>query len=280
MKIGIIGLGLIGGSISKAIKENTDHTVMGHDIDPVVVHKALLLNAIDGPLSKEDLSDCDITIVALYPSATVDYIRQNAYSFKKGGIVLDTCGVKACVCQELAPVAEANGFCFMGAHPMAGTVHSGFAHSEKALFDNASMVLTPLKGSSIEEVELVKKLCVAIGFTNTQIATPEEHDEVIAFTSQLAHIVSNAYVKSPTATVHKGFSAGSYKDLTRVAKLNETMWSELFLDNKKPLVSEISGLIQRLEEYKDALEKEDSALLKKLLKAGSDRKVQIDGDVI
>ena len=278
MKIGIIGLGLIGGSIAKSIKENTAHTVMGHDIDPTVVHKALLLNAIDTPLMEEDLSECDVVIVALYPKATIDYVTKNAHLFKKGAIVMDSCGVKSVVCRIIEPLAKERDFCFIGGHPMAGTTHSGFAYSEKALFNNASMVLTPAKGTSIQQVELIKKLCVSIGFTNTQISTPEEHDQVIAFTSQLAHIVSNAYVKSPSALLHKGFSAGSYVDLTRVAKLNENMWSELFLDNKAPLIGEIDGLIERLAAYKKALEADDSTELKSLLKAGSDRKIQIDGD--
>lgn len=280
MKIGIIGLGLIGGSISKAIKENTNHVVIGYDIDPTVVHRALLLNAIDMPLSDEDLSQCDVVIVALYPEAAINYVEKHAALFQKGAIVMDACGVKTPVCQRLEPIANENGFCFMGAHPMAGTIHSGFAYSEKALFDKASMVLTPQKGTPIEQVEFIKKLCVSIGFTNTQISTPEEHDKVIAFTSQLAHVVSSAYVKSPTALLHKGFSAGSYKDLTRVAKLNENMWSELFLDNRVALISEIDGLMERLAEYKTALASNNEAGLKALLKAGSDRKTEIDGDSV
>lgn len=280
MKIGIIGLGLIGGSIAKAIKENTEHTVIGYDIDPTVVHRAILLNAIDMPLCDEDLSECDIVIVSVYPQAAIDYVKAHVALFKKGSIVMDSCGVKASICKSLAPVAEENSFTFIGGHPMAGTIHSGFAYSEKALFDNASMVLTPQKGTPIEQVERIKKLCVSIGFTNTQISTPEEHDKVIAFTSQLAHVVSSAYVKSPTALLHKGFSAGSYKDLTRVAKLNENMWCELFSENKEPLISEIEGLIERLSEYKTALETNDMTGLKTLLKAGSDRKTQIDGDCV
>ncbi|MBK5262952.1 MAG: prephenate dehydrogenase [Peptostreptococcaceae bacterium] len=280
MKIGIIGLGLIGGSIAKAIKENTDHYVMGHDIDSTVVHKALLLNAIDIPLAEKDLTECQVIIVALYPKDTIKYITNHSHLFHKDAVVMDTCGVKSSICNALEPIAKKNGFYFMGAHPMAGTTHSGFNYSEKALFDNASMVITPLKGTPIEMVELIKKLCVSIGFTNTQIATPEEHDKVIAFTSQLAHIVSNAYVKSPTAMLHKGFSAGSYVDLTRVAKLNENMWNELFIDNKKFLASEIRGLIERLTLYNAALESSDEPALKTLLKEGSDLKIKIDGDSI
>lgn len=280
MKIGIIGLGLIGGSIAKAIKENTAHYVLGHDIDPTVVHKALLLNAIDVPLAEEDLKDCQVVIVALYPKDTIQYITDHSHLFNEDAVVMDTCGVKSYICNALEPIAKKNGFCFIGAHPMAGTTHSGFNYSEKALFDKASMVLTPLKGTPIEKVELIKKLSVSIGFTNTQIATPAEHDEVIAFTSQLAHVVSNAYVKSPTAMLHEGFSAGSYVDLTRVAKLNENMWSELFIDNKKFLVSEIRGLIESLTLYQKALESTDEPALKALLKEGSDLKIKIDGDSI
>ena len=280
MKIGIIGLGLIGGSIAKAIKENTEHYVLGHDIDPTVVHKALLISAIDVPLSEEDLPDCQVVIVALYPKAAIQYITDHSHLFDKDAVVMDTCGVKSLICNALEPIAKKNGFCFIGAHPMAGTTHSGFNYSEKALFDKASMVITPLKGTPIEKVELIKKLCVSIGFTNTQIATPAEHDEVIAFTSQLAHVVSNAYVKSPTAILHKGFSAGSYVDLTRVAKLNENMWSELFIDNKRFLASEIKGLIENLTLYQKALESSDVPALKALLKEGSEMKIKIDGDSI
>ncbi len=280
MKIGIIGLGLIGGSIAKAIKENTEHDVLGHDIDPTIVHKALLLNAIDLPLAEEDLSECQVIIVALYPRDTINYITAHSHLFQKDAIVMDTCGVKGFICNALEPISKKNGFYFIGAHPMAGTTHSGFNYSEKALFDNASMVITPMKGTPIEKVELIKKLSISIGFTNTQISTPEEHDQVIAFTSQLAHVVSNAYVKSPTALLHKGFSAGSYVDLTRVAKLNENMWSELFIGNKKFLASEINGLIERLTLYKTALESSDEPTLKKLLKEGSDLKIKIDGDSI
>lgn len=280
MKIGIIGLGLIGGSIAKAIKENTNHFVLGYDIDPTVVHKALLLDAIDTTLAAENLVECQVIIIALYPKATIQYITENAHLFNKDSIILDTCGVKSFICDAVEPITNEYGFCFMGAHPMAGTIHSGFKYSEKALFNKASMVITPLRGTSIEKVELIKNLCVSIGFTNTQISTPSEHDEVIAFTSQLAHIVSNAYVKSPTAMLHKGFSAGSYIDLTRVARLNENMWSELFLENKVFLISEIKGLIERLAEYKAALEGENETELKALLKAGSDIKAQIDGDSI
>ncbi|MCQ4636596.1 prephenate dehydrogenase [Anaerovorax odorimutans] len=278
MKIAIIGLGLIGGSMAKAIKENTDHTVYGYDLSDTVQKKAKLINAIDEPLTDELLRDCDLTIVALYPQAAIDYIRDKQELFKKGSIVLDCCGVKQAVCSQAEPIALKQGFVFIGGHPMAGLEHSGFDHAEKALFKNASMILTPTKGN-IQDVEKVKDLFTSIGFTNLQIATPREHDQMIAFTSQLAHVVSSAYIKSPAAMKHKGFSAGSYRDLTRVAKLNENMWTELFLDNPDFLAEEIDGIADRLKEYSRAIREKDAQTLRTLLKDGREKKAIIDGEV-
>ena len=156
--------------------------------------------------------------------------------------------------------------------------HSGFDHAKKALFKNASMILTPTKGS-VQDVEKVKDLFTAIGFTNLQIATPQEHDQMIAFTSQLAHAVSSAYIKSPAAIKHKGFSAGSYRDLTRVAKLNEDMWTELFLDNSDYLAEEIDGIADRLKEYSAAIKAKDGETLRSLLKDGREKKAMIDGEI-
>ena len=278
MKIAIIGLGLIGGSMAKAIKENTSHTVYGYDKNDTVEKKALLLGAIDEVLTDEILSQCDLTLIALYPQAAVDFIRKKQEIFKKSSIVLHCCGVKRIVCRQVEPIALKQGFVFIGGHPMAGLEHSGFDHAKKALFKDASMILTPTKGS-IQDVEKVKDLFTAIGFTNIQIATPEEHDQMIAFTSQLAHVVSSAYIKSPAAMKHQGFSAGSYKDLTRVAKLNEDMWTELFLDNPEFLTEEIDGIARRLEEYSRAIKDRDAETLRALLKDGREKKAFIDGEI-
>ncbi|MBE6035442.1 prephenate dehydrogenase [Aminipila sp.] len=278
MNIGIIGLGLIGGSMAKAIKQNTPYKVFGYDRQDTIIKKAVLMGAIDEMLTEDQISSCDLLIVALYPQDAIDFVKAHANSIKKGAIVLDCCGVKRVICQALEPLAAQNGFIFMGGHPMAGLAHAGFTHAKKALFNNASMVLTPTKGTRIEEVQKIKLLCESIGFTNTQISTPEEHDRVIAFTSQLAHVVSSAYIKSPSALEHKGFSAGSYKDMTRVAKLNEAMWAELFLDNPEFLAEEIDGLIQRLSQYSKAVKENDGDTLKELLRLGKERKMIIDGE--
>lgn len=278
MNIGIIGLGLIGGSMAKAIKQNTTHTVFGLDLQDTIIKKAILVGAIDEALTEEILPTCELLMVSLYPQDTINFVQSNADKIKKGSIVLDCCGVKQIICDALEPIAKENGFRFIGGHPMAGVAHAGFTHAKKALFNNASMILTPAVGTPIEEVQKIKLFCESIGFSNTQICSPKEHDRIIAFTSQLAHVVSSAYIKSPSALEHKGFSAGSYKDMTRVAKLNENMWTELFLDNPDYLAEEIDGIIERLKLYSDALKERDAVTLCSLLKEGKERKMQIDGE--
>lgn len=278
MDIGIVGLGLIGGSLAKAISQNTDHTVYGTDLSDTVVKKAILVDAIEGPLTDDLLPHCDLVIVALYPQASIDYVKAHADLFKKGSIVLDCGGVKGIVCDALMPLAEEKGFLFVGGHPMAGLEHSGFTYAKKSLFNNASMIFTPTKGP-IESMETLKELFTAIGFTNIEISTPKDHDRKIAFTSQLAHVVSNAYIKSPTASEHLGFSAGSYKDLTRVAKLNEDMWTELFLENADNLSNEIDILIENLQKYNTAIKSGDADNLCELLRDGREKKALIDGEI-
>lgn len=277
MKVGIVGLGLMGGSLAKAISFGTEHTVWGTNRSPEAVQKALFVGAIEKELTKEDLSSCDLVIISLYPQASIDYIKENAHFFKKDAIVMDISGVKRYVCDALYDTAKENDFVFIGAHPMAGLHLSGFEHSTAKIFNNSSMIFTPYKDTPREAVEIVKKLFLEIGFTNIQMSTPEEHDKIIAFTSQLAHVVSNAYVKSPNAQIHKGFSAGSYKDLTRVAYLNEDMWSELFLENSDNLINEIDSIVENLVQYRKALENNDRERLANLLRDGKILKEKIDG---
>lgn len=277
MKVGIIGLGLMGGSLAKAISFGTEHTVWGTNRSPEAVQKALFVGAIEKELTNEDLKECDLVIVSLYPQASIDYIIENAKNFKKGAIVMDISGVKRYVCDALYDVAKANDFVFIGAHPMAGLHLSGFEHSTAKIFNNSSMILTPYEDTPEECVNIIKELFLKIGFTNIQMSTPDEHDKIIAFTSQLAHVVSNAYVKSPNAMIHKGFSAGSYKDLTRVAYLNENMWSELFLENRDNLINEIDSIVNNLVQYKVAMENNDREKLTELLRDGRILKEKIDG---
>ncbi len=272
MNIGIVGLGLIGGSIAKAFKSLGVHTVFGTDKNEPVIFKAKLTEAIDEPLTDENIGLCDVIITAIYPADTIEYIKTNAPKFKKGAYVFDTCGVKEVICKPLWDFCKDYDFTFVGGHPMAGREASGFDYSKKNLFTGASMILTPEATTDINFLEHIRNFWLQIGFSRIQITTPNEHDKMIAFTSQLAHVVSSAYIKSPTATKHRGFSAGSYKDMTRVAKLNETMWTELFLSNKESLVCEIDELILRLTEYRDAIKTDDDKMLFKLLADGTKAK--------
>jgi prephenate dehydrogenase len=276
MTIGIIGLGLIGGSLAKAVKENTDYKVLTYDKNQSVNLQAKLENASDGVLGADNLKDCDFVMIALYPGATVNYIKENAGLFKKGAIVVDCAGTKRSVCEIAAKAAKENNFIFIGGHPMAGTQFSGFRNSRSSLFRNAPMLLVPCPDESIKNLEKAKKFFLHAGFGSVVFTTADEHDRRIAYTSQLAHVVSNAYVKSPHASEHKGFSAGSYKDLTRVARLNEDMWTELFLENGDNLLYEIDFLINSLGEYKTALENRDGERLKALLKEGVERKERVE----
>jgi prephenate dehydrogenase len=276
MTTGIIGLGLIGGSLAKAVKENTSYKVLAFDKNQSVNLQAKLEGASDGVLNTKNLAECDFILVALYPKATIDYIKTNAKLFKKGAVVIDAAGTKVNVCEAVQPLAKKHGFTFIGGHPMAGTQNSGFRHSRSTLFKGAPMLLTPCPDEGIKTLEKAKKFFLELGFGSVVFTTPEEHDRRIAYTSQLAHVVSNAYVKSPQASEHKGFSAGSYKDLTRVARLNEEMWAELFLENRGNLLGEIDFLINSLGEYKTALENTDSEKLKSLLKEGVERKERVE----
>lgn len=276
MNVGVVGLGLIGGSFAKALKTLDDVTVFGFDINETTTYQGLLTESIDAELNDETLPKCDVVLLALYPSAALDFVDKHQTSFKPGCVVADLCGIKRAIFDELSKCAEKNGFTYIGTHPMAGRETSGFESADSALFQSASLILTPMKSARIEEIGVLKELAERIGFSHFEIASPQQHDEIIAFTSQLAHVVSSAYIKSPTASLHKGFSAGSYKDMTRVARLNETMWTELFLDNADNLASEVDHLIQELEKYRDALEKRDEQGLFALLQEGRMRKENID----
>ena len=281
--IGIIGLGLIGGSLAKALKANTGNRVLGYDIDETVLEQALREGVLDGVLVPDSvretemdaltLNDCDIVLVALYPQDTIDFVTANLANFKKGAIIIDTAGVKVPVCAALSgAVAQHDGY-FVGGHPMTGIEKSGYRHSFAHLFDGGTMILCRDEHTNLIALKAAEMLFTSIGFLNVTIAAPAEHDATIAFTSQLAHAVAGAFIRSDTARHQLGFSAGSYQDLTRVAYLNEEMWAELFLANRENLAHEIEGLRERLGEYVQALEDGDEQALKALLVAGKQAKL-------
>ena len=275
MTVGIVGLGLIGGSFAKAFSSVEKNEVLGYDIEKSVVLSAKLEKAIAGELTKENINECSHIFIALYPKATIDFLHEFAPFIPKETIVIDCGGIKKTICESCFKIANEYGFKFIGGHPMAGTHFSGFSHSRASLFSAASMILVPQKNEKIEVLAEIKQLLVEIGFKSVTITTAEEHDRIIAYTSQLAHVVSSAYVKSPNAKVHKGFSAGSYRDMTRVAKLNPEMWTELFLDNKENLVNEIDHLIEELKKYRDAAVENNKEKMEALLFEGTKIKESI-----
>ena len=274
MKIGIAGLGLIGGSLARALTDSGRHEVFGLDRNRSSVLAAKMVEAIAGELNEENIGECEMIFIALYPQATVEFVEKYASKIKKGTIVTDCGGVKRPICNPCEKLAEENGFIFVGGHPMAGTQFSGFNASRGNLYKNATMILTPKDNTDIRILEKLRNVLNDAGFGAINFTSAEEHDKVIAFTSQLPHIISNAYVKSHTAVKQKGFSAGSYRDLTRVSKLNEKMWTELFFENKDNLCDEIDFLVERLQEYSAALKADDREGLVALLKEGTDSKKQ------
>ena len=277
MKVGVVGMGLIGGSLVKAYNEHKDWEVYGYDIDTRIVKLAILAEDMADELNENTIGDCDLIFVALYPKASIAYLEKMAPYISKSSIVIDCCGTKKEVCKAGFALAEKYGFTFVGGHPMAGLHYSGYKYSTKDMFKNATMVLVPKTYDDIAFLAHVKELIAPAGFGNVTVTTAEKHDKMIAFTSQMAHVVSNAFIKSPTAREHKGFSAGSYKDLTRVAWLNESMWTELFLENKEHLLYELDIFIEELVKYRDAIKNDDADTLKQLLFEGKKCKEEVDG---
>ena len=278
MQIGIIGLGLIGGSMAKSIKARTSHTVWGADLDQETMLLARMCGAIDAPLTDELLPQCDLILVALCPQAAIDWISAHAAAIAKSAVVVDLCGVKRAVVEQLAPLAASYGFAYIGGHPMAGRERGGFTASSAELYEGASMILTPDKRTDMTLLEMLKSFFLDLGFASLTFSTPEEHDRIIAYTSQLAHIVSSAYIKSPEAQRRRGFSAGSFRDMTRVARLNEDMWTELFLDDADYLTQELEVLMDNLNDYLTALKNRDAQALHDLLKDGREKKSTAGGN--
>jgi hypothetical protein len=276
MTVGIVGLGLIGGSFAKAYHAAGER-VLAQDIDRDVLSFAVISSAVDEELTDETMAECDLVLLAVCPAAAVEWLRKNAPKIASHTIVIDCCGTKRTVCAACFPIAAQYGITYLGGHPMAGTQFSGFKYAKADLYHGAPMVLVPPRFDDIELLGRVKDLLTPAGFGSYSVTTAEQHDEMIAFTSQLAHVASNAYIKSPTAKKHKGFSAGSYKDMTRVAWLAPRMWAELFLENRDFLLKEIDCYIEHLSQYKAAMEQNDEEELIRLLDEGKKRKEEVDG---
>ena len=272
--IAIIGLGLIGGSFARAFKKYTDYTVIGFNRTQSTAELALKQGVIDAIGTEQNLGEADIVLLSMYPKVSCDFVEQHIESFKPGCIITDDCGIKEYLVHRLTGLCQEHGLYYVGGHPMAGREVSGYKASHADLYKGASMLLVPTDASTPEIVHQVKQMFASIGFSQLVITTAEHHDRMIAYTSQLCHIISSAYIKSPSEMEHKGYSGGSYRDLTRVAYLNDTMWTELFLENSRALVPEIDEMIEHLTEYRNAIEQQDADTLFQLLRDGKRRKEQ------
>ncbi len=276
MKVGILGLGLIGGSMARCYSK-AGHTVYGWDTDESILSFAQLAGAMEGFLDDKAIARCDLIFLAIYPGGSAAWLEQNAHLIRPDALVMDLCGIKEEICRRCFPLAQRHGFTFIGGHPMAGSHFSGFKYSRSNLFQGAPMVLVPPRFDDMALLDRAKQALSCCGFGRFSVCTAQEHDKLIAFTSQMPHVLSNAYIKSPTALYHRGFSAGSYKDLTRVAWLNARMWAELCMENRENMLFELDTYIESLQRYRNALQAQDMTALTALLEEGRRRKEEVDG---
>ena len=271
MNILTIGLGLIGGSLCKAMKKYTYHTVTGcdrnHDIEFAALRDVAIDKAFDG-----NYSGYDLVIIALFPKAAEQFLRDNADRFTNGTLITDVCGIKGDFSVRMKKIAEENGLRYVGIHPMAGKEFGGYYNSTADLFVKANFIIAPFDDSEENDINLLRELAKEIGAGKIVVTSPENHDKMIAYTSQLAHIVSSAYVKSPELGLECGFSGGSFQDMTRIATMNEDMWTDLFMQNRRHLMYELDMLIQNLNKYNDALKNSDNAAMRKLIAEGRELK--------
>ena len=276
MKVGILGLGLLGGSLARAYAQ-CGHTVYAAEKDESMFGFAQLAGIVSNKLDESTIPCCDLILPAIYAGGAIEWLTKNAQYISANSLVIDCCGIKQEICKCGFELAQTYGFTFIGGHPMAGSHYSGFKYSRSNLFQGAPMVLVPPRFDDPMLLERAQDALKPCNFGSFSVTTAQEHDKMIAFTSQMPHIVSNAYIKSPTAQSHKGFSAGSYKDLTRVAWLNPQMWAELFLSNKENILDELTFYINCLTEYKNAIASDDEDTLIRILDEGRKRKEEVDG---
>ena len=266
MTVGIIGLGLIGGSFAKAAAQ-AGHAVQVWNRTRATAEMAVAEGTAQAVLG-DDMGACDVVIVALPPTAVVPWIEAHHATFRQGAVVVDATGVKGAICSALEKFAFQNRWTFVGGHPMAGKEVSGYANAAADLFKGASMILTPYPSCGRGPLDMLEAFFKSLGFDRIVTTSPEHHDRMIALTSQLAHVVSSAYVQDPLALEHRGYSAGSFHDMTRVARLDPDIWRDLFLENSPALLDALDGLIGRLGEYRRAIAEGDGAALRGLLAAG------------
>ena len=274
-KILILGLGLMGGSYAESL---TSH---GFEVGAVARRQETIDYALREGIIKhgraeidpEYIRQFDLLIFAMYPHAFVEWIEKYQQYIKPNALISDVTGVKCSIVYKIQDMLRPD-LEFIGAHPMAGKEKFGYDYSEATLFDNAYMIFTPVNADE-NNVDMLKELSQKIGFKGVTVSTPAEHDRIIAYTSQMPHVLACAYVSDPDAMLHNGFSAGSYKDISRVADINARLWQELFIENSSQLVGHIDVLIDNLQKIKQLIENGDHKALQDALQKARDTKAKI-----
>ncbi len=271
----VVGLGLIGGSVARRLRGFHNTHITGIDKDKRTIHLAITDSVIDEGFTEsvDAIKNADFIILCLYPQANIDFMKQNAKYLKNGAIITDVSGVKGYMVEELSKILP-DYVDYVGAHPMAGREVGGYQSSTDTLFERASFLITPTEKNKPESIALVRDMAEYIGCAHVVTTTPSEHDAMIAYTSQLMHVVAVALCDNHIIERSDFFSAGSLRDCTRVANINEIMWSELFLENKEELSERISEMQDSLERMRTAIENNDAETLKGIMRYAKEQKLK------
>jgi prephenate dehydrogenase len=277
MKIVVVGLGVIGGSFTMALKEAGYDDVYGIDINEESLEKAKNLGLIkDGFTNGQEIvKSADFIIISLYPRLVKQFIIDNKYNFKDGAVITDATGIKKMFIEDIANILPEN-IDFVFGHPMAGREKKGIDFASSQVFKGANYILTPVARNKEENLNMIEALAYKIGFKRVKRITPDYHDEMIGYTSQLPHSLAVALVNSDVEGRETGsFIGDSYRDLTRIANINEDLWSELFLGNKDNLLKNIESFEVELDKIKYAIENDDKEALKEIFIKSTKRREKL-----
>ena len=273
----IVGLGLIGGSYAKALRNIKVRKILGMDISHGIARACLNANMIDEVIEADgsNLKEADVIICSVYPEAIVGFVRQNVQNFAEGMLMTDATGVKGTMPHDIQALLPES--CeFISGHPMAGRQGSGLGMSDAAIFNNSNYIIVPTEKNSPEAVRWLEEFAKALGCARSVKVSTEDHDKIIAYTSDLPHITAVALVNSASYNENtQYFIAGGFRDATRVADINPDLWSDLFLSNRANVIAEIENYQNQLERWKKAIENNDRETLKKIMREAGPRRRQL-----
>ena len=284
LNFGIIGLGIMGGSIARSIRENilnqksASGKIFAYDINNESLNLAKKENIIDQGFSKDDVKNmlqlCDVVFICLYPKKTIEFLKENKENFKSGSVITDISGVKS-IYDNMEEVFPTNADFVLG-HPMAGGEKEGFSNSNGNYFINHNYIIIPQERNKPESIKLMENLVTAMKFSRITKTDCKTHDEKIGFTSQLCHVVASAMVESAEDPSITSFGGGSFEDLTRIAMINAPLWTELFLSNKVALLKHIKSFISKMQEFETLIQNEDAQQLEDLLKDVRKKRIEMN----